>query len=189
MKKEIIILNQEEFKICPINRGYYINKKGQIYSNFSQKFLKWSIDKDGYPRVDLYVDGKQKHFKVHKLVWITWRGAIPTGSQINHYDDNKMNASLDNLYLGSQKENIQDCVKNEHRVGNVWSLCVYDEDCNEILTFCPAKDFILYSGHSCNSGSITKMMKKNWFKKRFKVIYYKQIENVTTMADECKPVE
>ena len=82
MKKEIIILNQEEFKICPINRGYYISKKGQIYSNFSQKFLKWSIDKDGYPRVDLYVDGKQKHFKVHKLVWITWLRLYVAGAAV-----------------------------------------------------------------------------------------------------------
>lgn len=189
MKKEIIILNQEEYKICPINKGYYINKTGKIYSCYSQKFLKWAIDKDGYPRVDLYVNGKQKHFKVHKLVWITWMGPLNKGEQLNHLDDNKTNPSLNNLYIGTQKENIQDCVTNEHRVGNVWSLCIYDIEVNQILTFCPAKKFIEYSGHSCNSGSITKMMKKNWFKKRFKIIYYKQIENVTTMADECKPVE
>lgn len=184
-----MIINDIEFKPCPINDIYYISKEGQIFSSFKKDFLTWSIDKDGYPRADMYVNGKQKHFKVHRLVWITWNGAIPNGKQVNHIDDNKLNPSLNNLYIGNQKENISDCFKNKHRVGNVFSLSVYDKHAGKIITFCPAYKFIEYSGHKCNGGSISKMMKTKWFKNRYKIIYYKQIENVTTMADECKPVE
>ena len=183
-----IYINNEQFKKCPIGDYYYVSKKGQVYSSRAQKILKWSFDTDAYPRVDLTTNKKQKHYKVHKLVWITWVGNIPAGLQINHKDDKKNNPSLDNLYLGTQKENIADCVDNGTRVGHVWSLCVYDKQTKETLTFCPAKNFIDYSGHSCASGSIKKMMNKNWFKERYNVIYYKQIESVTTMADECKPV-
>lgn len=183
------MINIEDFKPIIFNENYLIDKSGRIYSLKTNKFLKWSFDKDGYPRVDLYVNGKQKHFKVHKLVWITWNGELNEGFQLNHKDDNKLNPSLENLYVGTQKENIADCINNKHRVGNVWSLCVFDKETNEVLTFCPAKKFIKYSGHSCNNGSITRIMKRNWFKKRYNVIYYKQVESVTTMADECKPVE
>lgn len=185
----IIEINQIQFKKCPINDNYYISKDGQIYSLKTKKYLSWSIDVNGYPRVDLRIKDKQKHFKVHKLVWITWNGNIPTNLQLNHKNDNKLDPSLSNLYLGTQKENIKDCFENNKRVGHIWSLCVFDKEVGRTLTFCPAKKFIEYSGHSCKSGSISKIMKKNWFKKRYNIIYYKQMENVTTMTDECRSVE
>lgn len=186
---DIIIINQEQLKKCPINDSYYIGKEGQVYSLKAKRYLSWSFDKDGYPRIDLRVEGKQKHFKVHRLVWITWNGNVPTNLQENHKNDDKLDPSLNNLYMGTQKENIKDCIKNNTRVGHTWSLCVFDKEVGKTVIFCPAGKFIEYSGHSCASGSIVKMMGKNWFKKRYNIIYYKQVQNVTTMADECKPVE
>lgn len=184
-----MIYNNKEFKECPINTNYFISKDGEVYSSKSKKILKWAIDRDGYPRVDLYSNGKQKHFKIHKLVWITWRGTIPEGMQINHKDDNKKNPSLSNLYLGNQEENILDCINNKHRVGHVWSLKVYDKKVQKELIFCPSKNFIEYCGHSSNNGSVRKFFTRNWFNERYIIIYYKKVEDVTTMADECKPVE
>lgn len=130
-----MIINNIEFKLCPINNNYLISKNGDIYSKKSKTFLKWTKDSDGYPRVDMYSKGKQRHYKVHKLVWITWKGNIPEGLQLNHKDDNKENPSLDNLYLGTQKDNIKDCVKNGHRVGHVYSLKVFDKVVNKELVF------------------------------------------------------
>lgn len=184
-----IIINDKIFNQLNINTNYYVSQDGDVYSIFAQKNLKWSIDSDGYPRVDIYVNNKQKHFKVHKLVWLAWNGDIPKDKQINHKDNNKLNPQLNNLYLGNQQENIRDCINNGHRVGHIWSLCVLDKENNQIKTFCPANTFVSYSGHTCASGSIKKIISKNWFKKRYKIIYYKQIENVTTMGDECSPVE
>jgi len=183
------IINNIEFKQCPINPIYYVSKDGQIYSEHKKDYLTWNIDLYGYPRVDMVIDNKQKHIKVHRIVWITWVGNIKPGEQINHKDDDKLNPSLDNLYIGTQKENIKDCFDNNHRVGHVYSLKVFDKNTGKIETFCPASKFIEYSGHNCKSGSISKMMNKNWFKVRYNIIYFKQIESVTTMADECKPVE
>lgn len=189
MDNKQLIIDQEIYKQCPINPIYYINKKGQIYSTFKKDFLKWNLDLNGYPRVDMYTNGKQKHFKVHRLVWLTWMGKISNAQQINHKDDNKMNPALDNLYLGTQKENIQDCKNNQQRVGHMYSLKLYDKQTKQILTFCPANTFIPYSGHSCSNGSISRIMTRNWFQDRYQVIYYKKIEDVTTMTDECKSVE
>ena len=63
---------------------------------------------------------------------------------------------------------------------------------NKIVSFCPARNFIEYSGHSNKSGSVNKFFSKNWFKKRYKIIEFKLIKNldelkgVTTKTDECK---
>ena len=183
------IYNKQDFKPISFNTNYSIDKYGNIYSNYTKGFLKWSYDKDGYPRVDIYKEGKQRHFKVHRLVWLAWQGDIPSGYQINHKDDNKSNPCLMNLYLGTQKENISDCVLNNHRVGHVWSLCLYDREIKKVITFCPAYKFIDYSGHSNKGRGVKKLFCKNWFKSRYDIIYYKQIESVTTMGDECSPVE
>ena len=43
---------------------------------------------------------------------------------------------------------------------------------NKILTFCPASNFIIYSGHSCANGSVKRMFTRNWFKVRYEIIDY-----------------
>ena len=66
---------------------------------------------------------------------------------------------------------------------------------NNTISFCPAKNFIKYSGHSCANGSLKRMFSRNWFKIRYEILEYKKINNleelkgVTTMGDECSPVE
>ena len=124
----------------------------------------------------------------------TWIGEIPPGAFILHKDDNQFNNNFNNLYLGSQRENIADCQKNGHRVGNTWILTVYDKQEKKTITFCPAYNFIEYSGHPCQNGSVKRMFTRNWFKKRYEVIDYflcKSLDikkGVTTKDDECNPV-
>ena len=109
--EEIIIENKI---LKPYDKNYYVSEYGDVYSLYSKKFLKHQIDCDGYHRVDIH----SKHIKIHKLVYLTWIGNVKKGEQINHKDDDKNNNHYSNLYIGSQKENIQDCIKNNHRVGN-----------------------------------------------------------------------
>ena len=198
MDKNSIIINGEEFKQTKINSNYYISATGEIYSKHSRKILKCQIQKareKEYKRVDFYVEGKQRHIMVHRLVFETWVRPLKEGEQVNHIDDDTFNNDYHNLYAGSQKQNIQDCFENEHRVGNVFYLTIYDKEKDIIKTFCPANEFIKYSGHPNKSGSLNKFFSKNWFKKRYEIIEYKKINNleeyksVTTMGDECSPVE
>lgn len=177
---------------------YYIDVDGNVYSGYSQKILKHLYRKHGdklYAYIDMYFSGKQKHMQIHRLVYEVWMGPIPAGKQINHKDDNSLNNNINNLYLGNQKENIQDCFDNNNRVGNCWILTVYDKQTDQTLSFCPAKDFIEYSGHSCQNGGVNRMFTRNWFKKRYKIIDYYLCKNiarkksVTTIPDECKEVE
>ena len=96
---------------------------------------------------------------------------------MNHIDDNKENNSIQNLYAGTQKRNIEDCEKNGHRVGNVKAITLLDKKHNKIITFPSVKHFIEYDGHSNRSGSFSKAKNKIWFKERYEII---SIESVTT---------
>lgn len=176
---------------------YYCDEDGNIYSDFSHKILKPLLrgkENKKYPYIDINFGEGQKHCYIHKIVYETWIGEIPKGMQVLHKDDNQFNNNFNNLYLDTQKTNIQDCKDNNHRVGNTWILTVYDKEKKETLTFCPAKKFIDYCGHPSASGSVKKFFDKNWFNKRYQIIDYylcKSLdikEGVTTNPDECKDV-
>ena len=194
---DYIIINKEVFKQIRFNERYYINQNGDVYSTYANKIIKPLLhgrNNKKYKYVDIYVDGKQRHMKIHRLVYDTWVRNINSDELVLHKDDDCLNNNVSNLYVGDQSENIDDCFENGHRVGNVFYLTIYDRDIDKTITFCPASDFIKYSGHPCANGNLNRMFSKNWFKKRYKIIEYKRINNiielkdVTTMADECKPV-
>lgn len=150
---------------------YYVSADGDVYSLYSHKLLKHNIDLNGYHRVDIH----ERHYKVHKLVWLTWKGPIPYGLQINHRDDNKDNNNISNLYLGTQKENINDCIKNNHRKGNLYKLVVYDKLNGQVETFEPACKIFNYSGHTSANGGVTRAMTRLWFQERFTIISYDNV--------------
>lgn len=193
-----IIIKDKVFKQTKINKSYYISKDGEVYSNHSKKIikpLKRGKSNKKYEYVDITVNGKQKHIYVHRLVYDTWvEDIINTDKQINHINDNEIDNIIENLYSGTQKDNILDCINNEHRVGNIYYLTVYDKEKNKTLTFSPSRDFADYCGHPCKNGSINRFFKRNWFKKRYEIIEYRRIktlselEGVTTITDECKLV-
>ena len=199
MDKSIIIINRKKFKQYK-DTIYYVSKDGEIYSSYANKIIKKHIRETKnkkYEYIDIYSKKKKKqqHVNVHKIVFETWVRKLKKGEQINHKDDNSLNNKLSNLYVGGQKDNINDCIKNDHRVGNVFYLTVYDKEVRQILTFCPSNKFIEYCGHPSKNGYLNKFFNKNWFKKRYVIVDFKKINNldefksVTTMGDECSPVE
>lgn len=191
-----IFINNKTFKQYKDTK-YYCDDSGNIYSDFSHRILKPMLRGKGnkkYLYIDINFGDGQKHVPIHKIVYETWIGEIKDGLYVLHKDDNQYNNNINNLYLGTQSENIQNCIDNEHRVGNTWILTIYDKEKNETISFCPAKKFIDYSGHSCQNGSVKRMFSRNWFKKRYEIIDYylskdlSEKEGVTTIPDECKEV-
>lgn len=190
-----IIFNCKEFK--KYNNTYYVSSDGQIFSQYAKKTIKPLLrgKNKKYYCIDIFIDGKQRHTPIHKIVYEAWVRKLRDGEQVNHKDDNSLNNSIDNLYVGTQKENIEDCISNRHRVGNMFYLTLFDKQIGKVVTFAPANKFISYCGHSNKSGSLNKFFTKNWFKKRYEILEFKRIRNidelkgVTTMGDECSPVE
>lgn len=163
------------------NTKYYCDEDGNIYSDFSHKILKpmiRGIKNKQYYYIDINFGKGQQHYYIHHIVYETWIGDIPEGQLVLHKDDNQFNNNINNLYLGAQQQNIQDCINNNHRVGNTWILTIWDKKLQETKTFCPASDFITYSGHPCQNGGIKRMFTRNWFKQRYEVIDYYLCKNL-----------
>ncbi len=172
-----MVINGIEYK--KFDDRYYVSANGDIFSTFIGRCLKHSIDHDGYHRVDIH----RAHMKVHKLVYQTWCGAIPEGKQINHVDDNKENNHYLNLYLGDQIENIADCIENEHRCGNVFSITVFNKESGCIENYPMIKDFLESTGHSVSNGSLSKVRKRKWFVEKYEILDLERCRDYRKLAD------
>lgn len=107
------------------------------------------------------------------MVYECWIGQIPEDKQINHIDDNKFNNHYTNLYAGTQKQNIQDCIRNEHRLfGNSKILMIKDKNTGCEWEFLPASEFFEFSNHPQDNGGIYRVFDRKWFKDNYELIYY-----------------
>ena len=93
---------------------YIITKDGNIFSKFYNRNLNQTKNTFGYSVVQLKcTDGKIRTFMRHRVIWFHFNGEIPGGYEINHKDEDKMNAALNNLELTTHSENINYGTRNE----------------------------------------------------------------------------
>lgn len=96
--------------------GYYkVSNLGRVRSN--NKILKSSLQKCGNYcryRVNLYLDGNIKMYKVHRLVAQAFIKNPLNKPQVNHKDNNPLNNKINNLEWVTNYENIIYC-KNQRR--------------------------------------------------------------------------
>jgi hypothetical protein len=88
---------------------------------------------------DYYFNGK--HFRVHRLVWESIHGPIPEKMVICHKCDNPPCCNPDHLFMGTQKDNVQDALKkgkynytankNPHLRNRVYSGTIENACCGE----------------------------------------------------------
>ena len=91
---------------------YQISIEGKVKSLVRWGFTKEVILKlfdnlKGYPKVNLYLNGKLKTFTVHRLVASAF---IPNPSdypQVNHKDTNKWNNNVENLEWCNNSYNLK----------------------------------------------------------------------------------
>lgn len=66
-----------------------------------------SLTKKGYLRICMNVDGKQKHFMAHRVVWVSVHGPVPDGCQIDHRNTIKSDNRISNLEAVTGVENMR----------------------------------------------------------------------------------
>lgn len=93
------------YKQHPILKNYSLSKCGEITWLGNCKTKK--INSSGYWIMRIKIKGKRKDYLVHRLVWETWVGVIPSELQINHIDGNKLNTHLSNLELVTGRDNMR----------------------------------------------------------------------------------
>jgi len=93
---------------------------------------KASIDVNGYGQFGLMpgqlgTGPKQVMAKAHRVAWLLTHGEIPTGMYLCHKCDLPRCVNPDHLFLGTQTDNMRDCVdKNRHGCGRVGQPIYYN---------------------------------------------------------------
>lgn len=91
---------------------YTIHSNGQVYSNKNNKFLKPCIDNRGYLRITLFLDGKPKTYKLHRLIAQLFIPQLEGKTQVNHINGVKQDNRVENLEWCTGSENTIHAVKN-----------------------------------------------------------------------------
>lgn len=103
---------EEVWKDIPGYEGLYqVSSLGRVKSlNYNhegyQKILSFKKERNGYLRVGLFREGRQKLFSVHRLVATVFIPNPNNLPQVNHKDEDKTNNRADNLEWCSCQYNI-----------------------------------------------------------------------------------
>lgn len=109
----------EKWRQIPGYEGVYeISDLGRVRT--VHKRARWpaavktpTVNRDGYLRVGLTINGKERKWFVHRLVLMAFVGPRPLGAEANHKSGNKLDNSLDNLEWVTPTENQ----KHAYRTG------------------------------------------------------------------------
>lgn len=93
---------------------YQISNIGRVKSFYKKgRILKPRDDNRGYYSVNLSKDKIHKNRSIHVLVAMAFLGHIPCGFKlvVNHIDGNKLNNTVDNLEIVTNRQNSSTCFK------------------------------------------------------------------------------
>lgn len=102
-KGEVILEEGKVWKKSP-NEKYWVSEYGDIVNAETGYKLQPTLLKSGYFVVGTQITGD---INLHRVVYITFMGAIPDGLQINHIDGNKANNHISNLEVCTPAENTR----------------------------------------------------------------------------------
>lgn len=105
-------MKSEKWKDVPGYEGLYqVSDYGRVKSTKRQGasggLAALVENEDGYLRVKLCKNGTERKVMVHRLVYETFVGKMPDGTEINHIDENKKNNMVPNLEAVSHIRNIR----------------------------------------------------------------------------------
>ena len=69
---------------------------------------------DGYGQTSVFVPREYK-ILAHRLVWEQTHGPIPQGLVVCHICDNRGCINVDHMFIGTQKDNLQDMTDKGRR--------------------------------------------------------------------------
>jgi len=92
---------------------YQVSNLGRVKSLYQkkEKILKKCFTIDFYHRVNLCNKGKNKNFRVHRLVAEAFIPNINQKETVNHIDGNKQNNNVNNLEWATRKEQTEHALR------------------------------------------------------------------------------
>ena len=123
-----MLMAAEKLYKVPGFEGYYVDSSGDVYSRWINKArhglvlgekyrkLKPRVSKKGHLSVQL---GRGNQILVHRLIYSTIVGEIPKGMVVRHLNDIPSDNRIENLAIGTQKDNALDCIRNGNHRPNI----------------------------------------------------------------------
>ena len=107
--------NEEWRDVVGYEGLYQVSDQGRVKSFKwnKERFLKPSMDKDGYLLVTLCAGGKRKTLKVHRLVCEAFHENPDNKPQVNHINEDKTDNRACNLEWCTCKQNVNHGSRNE----------------------------------------------------------------------------
>ena len=84
---------------------YAVTEDGKVWSYKTKRFLVTSVHRNGYIKVSLWKNNKQKTYFMHRLVAEAFIPNPDNLPQVNHKDENKTNNCVSNLEWCTHKYN------------------------------------------------------------------------------------
>ena len=92
---------------------YMISEYGNVFSFVTNKMIKQSkLHHSERIKVGLYINGNKYTYRIHRLVYETFKGPIPKDMTVDHIDENIYNNHISNLRLLTREENAKSYFSN-----------------------------------------------------------------------------
>jgi hypothetical protein len=104
-----------------------LSKKGTKYRGM----YKALVDDDVFDIVDEYswtynsgyARNRKMNISLHRFIWTLKFGEIPSGLEVEHWDENGLNCTISNLRLATHSENVCNVTKRKDNKSGVKGIC------------------------------------------------------------------
>lgn len=128
---------------------YQVSDNGRVRSSHTGKYISQRVGYDGYVRVSLSNNGKQKSLFLHRLIGQAFVPNPNNYPEINHKDENKQNNSLSNLEWCTHKYNSNYGTRvNRMAITNYEPVIQYTKDGTEVARYQSQKEAMDKTGLS-----------------------------------------
>ena len=101
------------YQVSNMGRVKSLGRKDRFGRVIKERILEPAVTHNGYLRVGLHVDGKQKMLRVHRLVCEAFHENPDNKSEVNHVNENKTDNRACNLEWSTRTENCNHGSRNE----------------------------------------------------------------------------
>ena len=98
-----------------LHEGYYITSCGRVWSYKSNRFLSTRYNKKGYKTIQLWENGGNKIYSIHRLVAETYIPNPNNLDTVDHIDNNKEHNYVSNLQWLDNKDNVRKSLSRKVR--------------------------------------------------------------------------